>query len=248
METARMQRKEQDLDALEKDLGAAARGPDELEEVRSLMETLRRLSPSPDETGKVVPRFRRSDVQRRHPALQRPRVDFRELNISRIVRCLLGTIVFVVLCFSLILLAFPVGDLLQGRFGPETLPLLLMALSLVVLLSAVLYLLWRTPRAEREARRQDPIMKQFVRQKRLLLVSALSLVVAIIAVAVLVVWVFDGGPLVPLAALGALYSGGWLLSRRFWRCPACGWQLSFMPTSRDWLSMRHCPVCQARLQ
>lgn len=236
-----MHGEENDLDVLERDLTAAARHPHELDDVRRTMELLRRPAPTLHDAGKSVPRMPR-------PGIQRPYAKFQELSAGRMVRLLIGAVVFVALCISLILLVFPLGNIVQGRFGLETLLSLFLVLGLVGLLSALLYLLCRAPRADRKTARQDPMVQQFIRQKRLFQVSALSLLTIVIVVTGLAHQFTGEAPFVPFVAVGAFFFGYWLLGRRFWRCPACGWKLSFMIKSRDRQSVRNCPRCQTRLQ
>jgi hypothetical protein len=174
--------------------------------------------------------------------------DFKDLGLIKLVKLVLGAVTFLVLCASLIFVVLPVGQLLEGDTSSGTFMLLLAALSAVATSAAILYLLGRKSKKERDELDRDPIAGKFARQKLLFQISTLGLLAFTVTAIVLTRMVIREYPPVIYGAVFFFAFGYWLLGRKFWRCPACGYQLSFSRKLVDRQSIQSCPSCHATLQ
>lgn len=164
------------------------------------------------------------------------------------VKLLAGALVFVALCGSLIYLVLPVGRVLDGDVGISSITQLVIALALVSLTSTALYLLARKPRAEREALSGSLVAKQFAKRKLHLQLSSLGLVALAILGMLIAVKGFQAGKASAYITVAFVAVGYWLLGRTLWRCPACGYRLSFLRRYHDTQAIKHCPACHVQLQ
>lgn len=173
---------------------------------------------------------------------------FRNFNIPRLLTLLLGTVVFFALCGSLIFFILPLGQLLGGDTGVGTLLLVVAALAAIVSCAALLYLLARKSGTERRALEANPVARQFAKQKLLFQASAIGLIVITGVLIYAAPTVIMEHRISSYAVPFGFILGYRLLGRRLWRCPACGYRLSFMRKYRDRQTIQHCPNCNARLQ
>lgn len=165
-----------------------------------------------------------------------------------LLKLLAGTLVFLALCGSLIFLVFPVGRVIDGDIGMSSITQLISALSLVALTSTVLYFLARKPQAERAALAGNLVAKQFAKRKLYFQVSSLGLVALAILGMAIAAKGFQVGEVSVLFALAFVVVGYRALGRTLWRCPACGYRLSFLHRGTDTQSIESCPACHVQLQ
>lgn len=166
----------------------------------------------------------------------------------RFLKLLAGALVFLILCGLLIYLVFPVGRVLDGDVSISSITQLVIALALVSLTSTALYLLARKPRAEREALAGSLVAKQFAKRKLHFQLSSLGLVALAILGMLIAVKGFQAAKTSAYIAVAFVAGGYWLLGRTLWRCPACGYHLSFLRRYRDTQAIKHCPACHVQLQ
>lgn len=165
-----------------------------------------------------------------------------------LVKLLAGALVFLALCGSLIYLVLPVGRVLDGDVGISSITQLVIALALVSLTSTALYLLARKPRPEREALAGSLVAKQFAKRKLHFQLSSLGLVALAILGMLIAVKGFQAGKASAYITVAFVAVGYWLLGRTLWRCPACGYRLSFLRRYHDTQAIKHCPACHVQLQ
>jgi ribosomal protein S27AE len=228
--------KEEELNALERDAKALRDPNDRAEALKALAELRAAQSDFELElktAARTVPRS----------------PDFRNFSLVKLVKLIFGAAAFLALCASLIFLVMPVGRLLEGDTSPGTLSQLSVALSAVAAFAMLLYVLGRKSQTERDALERNPIARQFARQKFMFQLSALGLLAVTVFTIVLTASALKEYRSVAalIVPLGFLF-GYWLLGQKFWRCPACGHQLSFMRRHMDRQSIQSCPSCHATLQ
>lgn len=168
--------------------------------------------------------------------------------MSNLLKLIVGAFVFLGLCGSLIFLVFSIGHILNGDIGTSSVIQLFMALSLVFLTSTVLYLLARKPWAQREALASNPVANQFAKRKLCFQLSSLVLVASAVLGMLLAVKSFQAGKGIAYIAVAFVAVGYWALGRTLWRCPACGYRLSFLRRHYDTQAISSCPACHVQLQ
>lgn len=174
---------------------------------------------------------------------------FKNYDSSKFAKLVFGAVAFLALCASVVFLIMPLGGLLDGTAGDETIQLFTAALTGVTAFGALLYLLARRPHAERESLERDPVAKKFAKQKLQLQLSSLGLLGLAIILVVFCSSVRSGHcGIAPIALPIAVLFLYWLLGRMFWRCPACGCQLTFMNKFGPGQAVEKCPSCHATLQ
>lgn len=175
--------------------------------------------------------------------------DFKGLNRILFAKLLFGSMAFLGLCAALVFLVFPVGSLLAGVTSPGVLSQLITAISATAAFVALLYVLGRKSREERDVLEGNFVARRFSRQKLLFQILALGLLAATILIMVAIASpLSEYRTVVALVMTFGFFFGYWLLGRMFWRCPACGHQLSFMNKNVDRQSIHACPNCHATLQ
>lgn len=226
---------EKEIDALEKNAMLLRSAKDREEALKAVAE-LRSLRTILDREAKFAVR-------------KTPRSpDFRDFSFVKLVKLAFGAVAFLALCASLIFFALSVGYLLEGDTSTGTFTLLSIALSAIAATATILYLLGRKSQTERDVLERNPIARQFAKQKLLFQISALGLLVfTVFAITITASAVKEYG-VAPYVVTFAFFFGYWLIGRKFWRCPSCGHQLSFLGKSIDRQSIQSCPSCHATLQ
>lgn len=234
--------KDEELNALERDSKALRDPKDRAEALKALTE----LRAADAELKKVQAKFELERKAAVRTALRSS--DFKNYSIGKFVKLLFGAVAFLALCASLIFLALPVGHLIEGDTSGGTFTLLAIALSAVAASATILHLLSRKSEKEREALERNPVARQFAKQKLLFQLSALGLFAFTVLAIVLTASFLKKYSVAPYILSFSFLFVYWLLGRKFWRCPGCGAQLSFMNRHRDRQSIQNCPSCHATLQ
>lgn len=173
---------------------------------------------------------------------------FEDVTPPALVKLIAGAVVFLAMCGALIFLVVSLGRLVGGNIGATAINQFAIALSSVIVSATVLYLLARKPRAEREALAENSIARQFAKRKLYFQLSSLGIVALSIAAMVISVKVYRVESSIELVVVAVIFVGYWMLGRTFWRCPACGHQLSFLHRGSDTQAIKKCPNCDAQLQ
>ena len=173
---------------------------------------------------------------------------FENFTVLAFVKLVVGALVFLGLCSSLIFLVIPVGRVLEGEINASSVTQLAIALSLVSSLAGLLFLLGRKPRAERAALSGNLVAMQFAKRKLYLQLSSLGLVALAIGGMGFAVKRFQVGSSIAFLSVAFVSVGYWALGRALWRCPGCGHRLSFLRRNRDTQATKNCPACHVRLQ
>ncbi|WP_139271169.1 hypothetical protein [Atopomonas hussainii] len=162
----------------------------------------------------------------------------------KLIRLLLGSIFFIVLCGSGMMLLVLFLGFSEGHLNARSLVLLLISVSVFFASSISLYYLSReTPEVE-----PSETSKKFKSRK----LKLQLLVIALITVFILAIPFIAGTTNYVRAAgaiIAAIFFGLYIqLAKRLWRCPACEAQLPFMNEYKDRQSIKSCPSCNAQLQ
>lgn len=121
---------------------------------------------------------------------------------------------FLGLCAALVFLVFPVGSLLACVTSPCILSRLITAISAAAAFVALLYVLGRKSREEREALEGDPVVRGFSRQKLLFQISALGLLAGtVLIMASIASPLSEYRTVVALVMTFGFFFGYWLLGR-----------------------------------
>jgi uncharacterized membrane protein len=162
----------------------------------------------------------------------------------KLIKLLLGTIFFITLCGSGMMLTVLLLGFLEGHNNARALASLLISIGVFFTSSVFLYYLSR----EKTTDLTSETSKKFKFRK----LKFQLLVIALITVFIIAIpFIADSTNYVRLAAalISTLFFGLYImLARKLWRCPACESQLPFMSQRNDRQSIKICPSCATQLQ
>lgn len=162
----------------------------------------------------------------------------------KLIKLLLGTIFFIALCGSGMMLLILFLGFSEGYVNTRSLVSLLISAGAFFASSISLYYLSReTPKTE-----PGETSKKFKTRKLKLQLLVIALITAF-AVAIPFIAGTTHYVRIESAIISAIFFGLYIqLAKRLWRCPACESQLPFMSKLKDRQSIKSCPSCNAQLQ
>lgn len=175
-------------------------------------------------------------------------VPFEDRSLLAALKLILGGIVLLALGSSLVVLFFVVGQVIDGNNDPVTIRGLITGVTLSTFLAVLLYLLGRKSRGEREALAGNLAAKKFARRKLAFQLSTFVLVGIAVGGIIVAIKLPHAGPLFGIL-MTVIVTGSYLvLGHLLWRCPGCGYGISFLWRHRDSQAIKNCPACRVRLQ
>jgi len=229
------QMKEEELNNLERDAQTLP-DPKDREELMNAIAELREAQSNFDlERKAVVP-------------TERNKPKFRDYSFTKFVKIIFGAIIFLVLCLSLLVLVLPLVHHFNGDTSINIIKLFSTVFPVVIASAMILYFLVRKSHKEREALKLNSIAQQFAKQKLIFQLSTIGLIVFTVFVIVVTAPVIKEYSASGYVVAFGFFLGYWLLGRKFWRCPSCGYRLSFLNKHRDRGSIKYCSNCNATLQ
>ena len=171
--------------------------------------------------------------------------EFRNYTFIEVVKLLAGVVVFLVMCLAIILLAGTVGRIIDGNTSLSMFLFLFVHLTIIAALLSALFLLSRKDNKTLEI---SPIARKFAKQKFRFQISVILLIIFTVFALVVFNTVLKNLPYAEYYVAFGFMAGYILLGNKFWRCPNCGYKMSFTNKLRDRQSVQYCANCNQQLQ